>query len=319
MIISASYKTDIPTFFGDWFVNRLRAGYCKTLNPYNQRIQRVSLDSKDVNGFVFWTKNVGPFLKHLAEVRRLGFPFLVQHTINAYPRVLEQAVVDAEKSVEHVCRIAEEYGPRVCVWRYDTVIHSSVTPREFHLETFSRLARSMAGATDEVVISFAQLYQKTLRNMNRTAAEHGFTWSDPSDDWKRSLVTDLSAIAAAHGIRLTVCSQPQLLVASAGEARCVDAERLNEVGGTSFRCKLKGNRKECGCYEARDIGEYDTCPHGCVYCYAVRDRQLALDRYRKHDPNSEFLFPPPPEATEAESPTQRIQLSLFDGLDEESG
>jgi hypothetical protein len=33
MIISASYKTDIPTFFGEWFINRLRAGYCKTLHP----------------------------------------------------------------------------------------------------------------------------------------------------------------------------------------------------------------------------------------------------------------------------------------------
>lgn len=40
MIISASYKTDIPTFYGDWFVNRLRAGYCKTLNPYNRQIVR---------------------------------------------------------------------------------------------------------------------------------------------------------------------------------------------------------------------------------------------------------------------------------------
>src|SRR4051812_49095630 len=53
----------------------------------------VSLRPEDVKGFVFWTKNVGPFLGHLAEVRRRGFPFVVQHTITGYPRVLEQAVV----------------------------------------------------------------------------------------------------------------------------------------------------------------------------------------------------------------------------------
>ena len=85
MIISASYKTDIPTFYGDWFVSRLRAGYCKTLNPYNRRTLRVSLRREDVDGFVFWTKNIGPFLPQLAEVHERDFPFIVQHTINAYP------------------------------------------------------------------------------------------------------------------------------------------------------------------------------------------------------------------------------------------
>lgn len=317
MIISASYKTDIPSFYGDWFVNRLRAGYCKTVNPYNQQIMRVSLAPNSVAGFVFWTKNVGPFLRHLPEVRQLGFPFVVQHTINGYPRVLEQAVVDAEKSVEYVRRIADDYGPRVCVWRYDTIINSSVSPREFHLETFGRLAKALAGATDEVVISFAHLYQKTLRNMNRAAEAHDFSWSDPSDKWKRELVKELVAIASPHQIRVTVCSQPQFSVMGSGESRCVDAQRLQEVAGKSFCVKLKGNRRECGCFEARDIGEYDTCPHGCVYCYAVRDHQLARNRFRQHDPESEFLFPPPKgSAKEATPPTKRIQLSLFDELDD---
>jgi hypothetical protein len=315
MIISASYKTDIPTFFGDWFVNRLRAGYCKTLNPYNRQIQRVSLRHQDVGGFVFWTKNVGPFVAHLAEVRRLGFPFIVQHTINGYPRVLEQAVVDASKSVEHVRRLAEQYGKRVCVWRYDTIVSSSVTPRDFHVETFSRLAKDLEGATDEVVISFAQVYQKTLHNMNHAAEENGFTWSDPEVDWKRNLLVELTEIAVSHRIRLTVCSQPKLIVPGSGEARCVDAVRLNEVGGTAFKAKLKGNRKECGCYEARDIGEYDTCPHGCVYCYSVLNRNLALNRFRQHDPGSEFLFPPPADAVEPPLNAKRVELSMFDGLD----
>jgi hypothetical protein len=316
VIISASYKTDIPTFYGDWFVNRLRAGYCKTLNPYNRQILRVSLRPEEVEGFVFWTKNVGPFLGQLAEVHRRGFPFIVQHTINAYPRVLEQAVVDAAKSVEHIRRLAEEYGPRVCVWRYDTIIHSSATPREFHVETFSRLARELEGATDEVVISFAHLYQKTLRNMNLSATEHGFTWSDPPTEWKRDLLNELTALAASHRIRLTVCSQPEFIVPGSGEARCVDAVRLGEIGGTSFKARLKGNRKECGCYEARDIGEYDTCPHGCVYCYSVLNRALALERFRQHDPESEFLFPPPADAVEAIPKPRRVELGLFDNLDD---
>ncbi len=292
MIISASYRTDIPTFYGDWFINRLRAGYCKSINPYNRQALTISLLPEDVDGFVFWTKNVGPFLGHLAEVHRRQFPFVVQHTINGYPRLLEQAVVDAAKAVENVKRLADEYGPRICVWRYDTIVHSSATPREFHVKTFSRLAKELAGSTDEVVISFTHLYQKTLRNINQASADHGFTWSDPSIEWKRDLAMELTAIAATHGVQLTICTQPEFLVPGSSEARCIDAVRLGEIGGTQFKARLKGNRPECGCYESRDIGAYDTCPHGCVYCYAVNNRPLALERFHQHDPESEFLFPP---------------------------
>jgi hypothetical protein len=80
MIISASYKTDIPAFYGDWFMNRLRAGYCKMVNPYNRRVSHVDLTLPAVDGFVFWTKNAGPFLDRLDEVADRGYPFVVQKT-----------------------------------------------------------------------------------------------------------------------------------------------------------------------------------------------------------------------------------------------
>ena len=311
MIISASYKTDIPTFYGEWFMNRLRAGYCKMVNPYNRRVIRVSLLRDTVDGIVFWTKNVGPFLKHLPEVKDRGFPFIIQHTINGYPRALEQAVVDAQKAVEHLRQVSETFGPRVCVWRYDTIVNSSLTPREYHIETFARLANSLEGATDEVVISFAHLYQKTLRNMEKAATEHGFIWSDPDDEWKKSLLAELAPIAASHRIRLTVCSQPQFIIPGCYEARCVDAERLADIIGGPVRACLKGSRNECGCYESRDIGEYDTCPHGCVYCYAVKDQSLAKIRYKQHDPMGESLFPLPNDVID--TATDDRQLGLFDG------
>lgn len=312
MIISASYKTDIPTFYGEWFMNRLRAGYCKTINPYNRKIAKISLLRESVDGFVFWTKNVGPFLGHLEEIHQQGFPFVLQHTINGYPRVLEQAVVDADKSVEHLKRVSDKYGPRVCVWRYDTIINSSVTPRDYHLEMFPKLAKALEGTTDEVVISFVHLYQKTLRNMEKAAVENGFTWSDPSEEWKLKLVAELTAAAAAHRIRLTVCSQPQFMIPGCGEARCVDAVRMTDVGGKAINACLKGNRPECGCFEARDIGEYDTCPHGCVYCYAVQNQTLAKTRFNQHDPLSESLFPLPKDAIEDEDKV--IQPSLFEKI-----
>jgi hypothetical protein len=309
MIISASYKTDIPTFYGEWFMNRLRAGYCKVTNPYNQRVTRVSLMPEDVEGIVFWTKNVGPFITRLREVKRLGFPFVLQHTVNGYPRDLEHAVVESSKAVDHLKQIADTFGPRVNVWRYDTIVNSSITPREFHIETFARLAKELEGSTDEVVISFAHLYQKTQRNMHRASVEQGFSWSDPSDEWKHSLAGELASLAATHRIQLTVCSQPQFVAPGCGEARCADARRLSDVAGTPVKASLKGNRKQCGCFESRDIGEYDTCPHGCVYCYAVQNQDLAKARYKRHDPLGESLFPLPAGAAEASE--RLVQVNLF--------
>jgi hypothetical protein len=293
VIISASYKTDIPAFYGQWLLNRIKAGYCKVVNPYNAQVATVSLRRDAVGGFVFWTKNVGPFLDGLRRVRDLGYPFILQYTINGYPRKLEFSVTDANRSIELAQRVVAEFGPRVLVWRYDPIILSSETTADFHLSNFARLAQKLEGGPDEVVVSFAQIYKKTQRNMDWAAKEFSFTWHDPDIAMKRSLLREISAIAAHHRMNLVICSQPQLLQNGIGEARCVDARRLSEVAGSKISAVLKGNRQECGCYASKDIGEYDTCPHGCVYCYAVRNRRLAQARFRAHDPESEFLFRPP--------------------------
>jgi hypothetical protein len=290
MIISASYKTDIPAFYGEWFMNRLRAGYCKMVNPYGRQVYRVSLAAPDVDGFIFWTKNIGPFLQHLPEVRRRGHPFVAQYSINGYPRALESSVLGADRSVEHMHRLAGEYGPRVAVWRYDPVVLTSETPPDFHRRNFAALARTLEGATDEVTISFAHVYQKTRRNMDWAAGAFGFSWSDPEDEVKLALAAEFTQVARAHGMQLTVCSQARYVAWGAQPARCVDVSRLSDMAGRPVRAKLQGNRPDCGCFQSRDIGDYDTCPHGCVYCYAVLNRELAQERYRRHDPAGEFLF-----------------------------
>ena len=274
MIISASYRTDIPAFYGDWFIARLAAGFCRTVNPYGRQVHTVRLDAEAVTGFVFWTKNLGPFRCALDQVRARGFPFVVQYTINAYPRALETSVTDADRAIGHMRGLASEFGPRAGVWRYDPVIATSMTPPDWHVANFTRLADRLADATDEVVISFAHIYRKTRRNMDAAARLNGFDWDDPADDDKRELARRLAAIAAERGIRLTVCSQAAYLVPGAAPARCIDAERLADVAGRPIEARAKGNRPDCMCSESRDIGDYDTCPHGCVYCYAVLVNEL---------------------------------------------
>lgn len=322
MIISASYRTDIPTFYGPWFMNRLRAGYCKVINPYNRQSYRVDLRTDAVDGIVFWTKNLGPFFKNLFEVRERGYPFVVQYTINSYPRDLEFSVVDPVKSVDHMRQLAEVFGTKVGVWRYDTIVFTSQTPLDFHLRNFRKLAAMLEGSTDEVVVSFAQLYRKTKRNMDASAMESRFSWEDPPDAVKRQVVSELADVARTRGMQLSVCSQKAYLGAGIKDAQCIDAQRFSAITGTPLATKVKGNRPECGCFESRDIGDYNSCPHGCVYCYAVEERERAQVHFREHDPESEFLvrpratrdaLDPAPVDRPTSTPTNRsrTQLPLF--------
>jgi hypothetical protein len=296
MIVSASYRTDIPAFYGPWFLNRFRAGWAKAVNPYGGRVFTVPLRA-GVDGFVFWTRNIGPFRAALDEVRRAGLPFLVQYTLTGYPRALERSVIAPARSLDLIAELAAGHGPRVAVWRYDPIVLSSLTPASWHEDNFARLAEGLAGAVDEVSVSFASLYRKTERNLAAAARAHGFSWADPPLGHKQALAGRLAAIARAHGITLSLCTQPGLAVAGVAPSCCVDARRLEAVAAgwgllRAISARPRGNRPGCRCVESRDIGDYDSCPHGCIYCYAVSIASRARQRFADHDPESEFLFPP---------------------------
>jgi hypothetical protein len=289
MIVSASYRTDIPAFHAEWFNRRLDAGFCTVMNPYSGKPYRIPLDPGSVDGFVFWTRRLGPFMDTLDRLAARGSPFVVQFTVTGYPRALEPAVIDWRRAVEEIQIAAARYGPKVVVWRYDPVFLSDLTPESFHIDQVSRLAEALTGATDEMVTSFAHLYRKSRRNIERAASKHQFVWSDPDDGSKRLLLSALGSISAARGIQPTLCSQPELLPSGYAASRCIDLNRLSEIAGVSIKGREKGNRPGCHCAESRDIGAYDTCPHGCVYCYAVTAQDTAKQRVRAHDPSSETL------------------------------
>lgn len=303
MIISASYRTDIPAFYPEWFLRRVDAGFAQTVNPYSRRIQTIPLTREAVDGFVFWTRNVEPFLSVLDEMRRRGFSFVVQYTITSYPRALDRATISAERAISHLHVLSRAFGPAVAVWRYDPVILTSLTPVDWHVDTFARLSRAIAGAVDEVVLSFAQIYRKTARNLGAAARLHRFQWSDPPAEEKIRLLSRLAAIAVENNLRASLCGQPDLLAAGPGhavanglsEARCIDANRLEQAAGKAMQAiaaARKPHRSGCGCFASRDIGDYDTCPHGCVYCYAVSNQRHAKARLASHDPFGERLATP---------------------------
>ncbi|TVR99978.1 MAG: DUF1848 domain-containing protein [Rhodospirillales bacterium] len=292
MIVSASYRTDIPAFYSRWFRERLRAGHARVVNPYGGPPGIVPLKAPDAAGFVFWTRNVAPFLTVLDEVRETtGLPFFIHLTVTGYPRALDAATIPAARAMAQIETVAARFGPGTVVWRYDPVVLTSLTPPVWHRRTFRALCRQAADAADEVVLSVAQIYRKTARNLTAAAHAHGFTWNDPATADKRALLTDLAAIAAEHRLKATLCGQPELSTPGLGEARCIDAGRLERIGGKPIAAPVKAHRPRCGCFASRDIGAYDSCPHGCVYCYAVGSRARAGRNLGRHDPASPFLLP----------------------------
>ena len=288
MIVSASYRTDIPAFYTGWFLNRLRAGRCDVANPYGGASYRVALTPEAVDGFVFWTRNLRPLLPHLDEVRRVA-PFTVQFTATGYPRALETSVIGVSEAVAQLRELRRRFGPRVAVWRYDPMVFTAELDAEAHAAGFAALAQALADTVDEVVLSVMHPYKKTSRNLDRVARRYGFAWRDPPAEEKQALLTRLAAIARQHRIAPSLCSQPELLIPGLGEARCIDAGRLADVGQCPVAARESGNRPGCRCALSRDIGAYDSCPHGCVYCYAVADRNRALARFQGHDPAADSL------------------------------
>ena len=297
MIISASCRTDIPAFYSEWFFERLRAGFCTVRNPYSGKPYRVDLRTSQVDGFVFWTRNFGPMLLRLDELHSFARPFMVQYTVTGYPREIEAAVIEPLRALGHIRELAERVHPSCAVWRYDPILFTTLTPAEYHLENFRDLAGRLRGAANEVVVSFAQMYAKTRRNLDAAASRNRFEWCDPPAVRKLELLGELARVAREAGMQLTVCTQPEFVSEGAPgcqgamEARCIDARRLEQIGGFQIAAPAKGTRPGCACHASRDIGDYDTCPHGCVYCYAVRHRRIALNNYKSHDPRAESLLP----------------------------
>jgi hypothetical protein len=286
VIISVSKRTDIPAFYGQWFLNRLDAGYCMVRNPKGKPY-RVSLKREDVDGFVFWTKNIGPFVDALAIVHQRGYPFYVLYTINNYPKSIEPNVPSFEESVQWMHTLRDRYGPYAVVWRYDPIIVTRKPPNMWHLQNFRKLAEAMAGATNVVVISFVDIacYGHVQRHMA------GINWLELATEEKITMASQLASVAKEYGMQLTMCCERGVQPEGTRPSHCVDAGRMAQVAGQPVTAKPGKGRPGCGCFLNRDIGDYDTCVHGCKYCYATASAWLAKRLHGAHDAHADMLIP----------------------------
>lgn len=286
MIISASRRTDIPAYYAEWFCNRLKEGYVLVRNPMNtHQISRVSLSPEVIDGIVLWTKNPAPMLKRLKQLERYNYYF--QFTLTAYGPDIEKNV----PSKNHVIipafqTLSREIGKERVVWRYDPIFISDRYTVEYHCRYFEVLASKLAPYTEKCTVSFIDLYKKTERNMKPLKIQ------TVSSEQQLELLQRFVETAKKYNIYIDTCAEGcDFTDIGVLPARCIDKERFEKIG----KCRLhvgkdRNQRGECGCIESIDIGAYDMCKNGCLYCYANSSKSSVDNNYEQHDSHSPILF-----------------------------
>jgi hypothetical protein len=299
VIVSASRKTDIPAFYADWFFNRLRAGYLRWTNPYNPAQSRI-VAMRDTRVFVFWSKNPQPMLARLDELDALGVNYVFQYTLNDYEAEgLEPGVPPLGQRIDTFLRLSERLGPGRVVWRFDPLILAGALDAAGLLAKVARLAAPLKDATRTLVFSFADIarYRSVQRNLKASGARCTEFTPQAMRDFARGLV----ALNARWGLRLATCAEAiDLSDLGIEHGRCIDARLMARLwpddtalkrflADTGPDLKDPGQRAECGCFPAKDIGRYRTCRHLCAYCYANGTPAEARRNAAAHDASSESL------------------------------
>ncbi|MFZ2161896.1 MAG: DUF1848 domain-containing protein [Sideroxyarcus sp.] len=291
MIISASRRTDIPAFYSEWFMNRIEAGFLLVRNPFNtHQVKRVSLLPNDVEAIVFWTRNAEKLLPHLELLDIKGYRYYFQYTITGYPRTIEKSVPQPLRAIETFSKVSEIVGSGRIVWRYDPILVSSIVDLAEHKRVFEKIASMLVGKTKRVVVSFADFYKKTERNL---ISIENFTYSDiaTNKDAALELADFMARVATNFGMQIQSCAEKIDLSSSGIEhGKCVDDGLLQSEFGLALNLeKDNGQREECGCIKSVDIGQYNTCLHGCAYCYATFNEKAVVNNKKMHDPLSPHL------------------------------
>ncbi|MGL6417689.1 DUF1848 domain-containing protein [Aeromonas allosaccharophila] len=292
MIISASRRTDIPAFYTPWFMNRIRAGFLLTRNPFNtHQIRRVSLLPKDVEAIIFWTRNPRMLMEHLSELDNLGLKYYFQYTITAYPKEIEASVPRPHRAIDTFIKLSDQIGADKVIWRYDPILVSNLVDINEHKRVFNKIASMLYGKTRRVVISFSDFYKKTERNL---ATINDFKYIDIINNvgMLNDLVFDMSRIAKKYEMDIETCSE-KIDLSSLGvmPGKCIDDKIISAITGLPINPLKDSNQREsCGCIKSIDIGTYNTCLHECSYCYATFNKEIVIKNKKLHDPNSPFLI-----------------------------
>ena len=284
MILSASRRTDIPAFYSEWFMNRLKAGYVLTRNPMNySQVSKINLSCDMIDCIVFWTKDPQNMLKHLPDIDTMGYKYYFQFTLTPYDSILEKNLRSKDKIIDTFIQLSETIGKNKLIWRYDPIILNKDIGIDFHINNFEHMCEKLHKYTNVIHISFVDLYAKLRTPLIRKITE---------DEMIR-IAGNFSKIAAKYNLSIKSCCENVVLMKPYGieSASCVDREKIEEICGYNIKMRYDKNQREgCNCVQSVDIGAYNTCRNACVYCYANYSEVSTADNCRRHNPFGELLI-----------------------------
>ena len=284
MIICASRRTDIPAFHSEWLMNRIREGYALVRNPVAKNVvYKVPLNQRDVDLLILMTKDPRPMIPHLKELSERKVNIASQVTITPYGKDIEPGVPDKADIAGSFRKMSEIIGKDRMVWRYDPVILNEKFDIKYHQRKFETLCSELEGYTERCIFSFIEMHEK-LKRLQESGSLRNIT-GEESD----LLGSAFSEAAERHGIKLDLCcSEYDLSRFGISSRGCIDKEMMKNLGIPYEELSVP-IRDRCKCVKNIDIGEYDTCDHDCIYCYANRTNGY-VRKQRLYDAKGEMLF-----------------------------
>ena len=288
LIISASRATDIPAFYSDWFFRRLDKGYVRWRNPFSGQDSYVSF--VNTRFIVFWSKNPAPLVPYLPMLKERGMGCCIQFTLNDYEAEgIEPNIPPLAHRIDTFRRLVDALGHGGVVWRFDPLILTDKISVDTLLEKIAHIANALTGYTEKLVFSFADIesYKKVSRNLRQSGINY--------QEWNEESMCEFASRLATMNrnnwnLKLATCAERiDLSEYGIEHNRCIDPELISRLAPDdvilqNFLYNAKtdsGQRKACGCILSKDIGAYNTCPHGCLYCYANTSSSSAFANYKK--------------------------------------
>lgn len=325
VLVSASRSTDIPAFYADWFFYRLdKAGYSAWTNPFNGAKSYVSYkDTRFIVFWSKNPKPLLKYLPIL-EKRGIKC-YIQYSLNDYEKEGLEKSVPPLEQRIETFKQLVDRLGKGHVVWRFDPLVLTDNIDIDILLAKVENIGDQLQGYTEKLVFSFADIlsYRKVQANLQKANVNY-VDWTEAqmqdfaqrlsflNHKWKYELATCGEKIdLQKYGVHKNHCVDDNLIIRLAYDDKVLmdylkvklfplpQASLFGEVeplpeGAITLPNGMyaihgdnrdKGQREFCGCIKSKDIGEYNTCVHGCEYCYANASKERAIANLRSHKEN----------------------------------
>lgn len=281
MILFASGRTDIPAFYSNWFINRVKVGFVDVRNPFNQKlVSRIYFS--DVDLIMFCSKNPLPMINKLDILK---VPVLFHVTITPYGKDVEPNIPDKRLIIEGVKKLSLVLGIDNVVVRYDPIFLSDKYNVDYHIKAFDKLCKNLNGYVNKIIVSFMDEY-KNVRSNKNILKYRAFT----REDYKK-IGEAFSKSAHDNGMSVQTCFEDEDLTEYGFvKGECLSHELAYILTGKKFKSSNVRKEKKCECVQMVDIGDYNSCMHMCKYCYANYDEKAVSNNFERHDDNSSLLI-----------------------------